>query len=96
MTTAEINQIRERSKLDNEIIVGSEVRQLCGMGESLLEIRAAWTRVAGFAVCESIGDPDPERRRYRITIDYSTLEKAQDAYQAMGEITEALTKEKND
>lgn len=54
----------------------------------LEEIEASWDRVAGFAVCESCG---PERR-YRITIDYPTLEKAQDAYSAIAEITNILNR----
>jgi len=49
-------------------------------------VKQAWKRVAGFAVCESCG---PENH-FRITIDYPTLEKAQDAYSAMAEITAAL------
>lgn len=53
-------------------------------------IRKAWARIAGFAVCESEGSPDPSKRKARITIDYPNLEKAQDAYRAMIEITKAL------
>ena len=57
-------------------------------GELAEAVAKAWKRVAGFAVCESCG---PENR-YRITIDYPTLEKAQDAYGAMSEITAALSR----
>ncbi len=48
-------------------------------------IRAAWSRVAGFAVCESCAE-----NLYRVTIDYRSLEQAQDAYRAMAEITRLL------
>jgi len=50
------------------------------------KIQTAWNRVAGFAVSESCG---PENR-FRITIDYPTLEKLQDAYRAMHDITTAI------
>jgi hypothetical protein len=57
---------------------------------ALSTVRDAWKQVAGFAVCESNG---PEGR-YRIAIDYPTLEKAQEAYRAMAEITQALEESK--
>jgi hypothetical protein len=50
------------------------------------KLRAAWRRVAGFAVCECNGPA----QRYRVVIDYQTLEQAQDAHRAMCEITEVL------
>lgn len=56
----------------------------------LREIDAAWKRVAGFAVCESCGP----HNRYRVIIDYQSLEQAQDAYTAMHEISAALSSEK--
>ena len=67
-------------------LVAEDVRQLLASLQALEKIGKAWDRVAGFAVCESNG-PDG---RYRITIDYNTLEKAQDAYRAMHDITKAL------
>lgn len=50
------------------------------------KIDVAWKAVAGFAVCESNG---PENK-YRITIDYRSLEQAQKAYRAMMDITAAI------
>jgi hypothetical protein len=69
-----------------ELIAQAIADATADQGRQLKAIQAAWSRVAGFAVCESCG---PEKR-YRITIDYRSLEQAQDAYRAMSEITAAL------
>lgn len=56
--------------------------QLAASRERERVLRVAWQRMSGFVISESCG-PD---RRYRITIDYPSLEKLQDAYQAMHDI----------
>jgi hypothetical protein len=43
LTLEQVQELRERSKDDRAIIVGSEVRQLCALAESFLE-ESQWIR----------------------------------------------------
>jgi len=74
----------------NPFVVAEAMERLKQRAEAaegrVKKIQTAWNRVAGFAVSESCG---PENR-FRITIDYPTLEKLQDAYRAMHDITTAI------
>jgi len=87
---AERNCLMVTGGSTNPFVVAEAIQRLKQRAEAaeqrVKEIQAAWNRVAGFAVSESCG---PENR-FRITIDYPTLEKLQDAYRAMHDITTAI------
>jgi len=85
----EVKWERDKFKRIDECNQGTielAIRRAEAAEQRVKEIQAAWNRVAGFAVSESCG---PENR-FRITIDYPTLEKLQDAYRAMHDITTAI------
>ena len=60
------------------------------MEAKLEAIKAAWERIAGFAVCEYRPEMGGSESTNRVVISYPDFAKAIDAYKAMGEITRLL------